>query len=299
MNSSNATALPPARRSLPGPFHGPTPTSTAETHGRVRTNERQVDGLPRWRRSSQFAQQMRSNAAPRTRTNHHTPALLPCCDGLLREGSWWAPPWWGSLDGMQGVRGSNPLSSTRHNGSAGPPLRVVCQQIVSKSLSVTARPPLALAGLLVLGLATVRLGNKPSRGHDLAKQRLTYFLQLTELRRPPPTPGIIDMTGRMATAVHSDEIIPAAQVVEQILDRVLSDWRSAQPERMRNRWVHHREAAQRALAQLERDDEIRERLGDAARSSTLARCTRGSGKVPAPCGKADTMTRPFALPRSR
>jgi hypothetical protein len=97
-----------------------------------------------------------------------------------------------------------------------------------------------------------------------AKQQLTHFLQLTELRRPPPTPGIIDMTGRMVTAAHSDEIIPEAQVVEQILDRVLGDWRSPQPERMRNRWVHHREAAQRALAQLERDDEIRERLGDAA-----------------------------------
>jgi hypothetical protein len=94
-----------------------------------------------------------------------------------------------------------------------------------------------------------------------AKHQLTHFLQLTELRRPPPTPGIVDMTGRMVTAARNDEIIPAAQVVEQILDRVLGDWRSAQPERMSNRWVHHREAAQRALAQLERDDEIRERLG--------------------------------------
>src|SRR5829696_10588412 len=45
----------------------------------------------------------RSRSAPRTHTNHHAPALLPCCDGLLREGSWWAL-WWGSLDGMQGVR---------------------------------------------------------------------------------------------------------------------------------------------------------------------------------------------------
>jgi hypothetical protein len=33
------------------------------------------------------------------------------------------------VNGMQGVRGSNPLSSTRHNASAGLPLRVVCQQI--------------------------------------------------------------------------------------------------------------------------------------------------------------------------
>jgi hypothetical protein len=39
---------------------------------------------------------------------------------------------------MQGVTGSNPLSSTRHNASAGLPLRAVCQQIVSRSLGVTA-----------------------------------------------------------------------------------------------------------------------------------------------------------------
>jgi hypothetical protein len=35
------------------------------------------------------------------------------------------------LDGMQGVRGSSPLSSTRHNASAALLLRAVCQQIVS------------------------------------------------------------------------------------------------------------------------------------------------------------------------
>jgi hypothetical protein len=42
---------------------------------------------------------------------HHSPALLRWCNALVHEGSWWAL-WWGSLDGMQGVRGSNPLSST-------------------------------------------------------------------------------------------------------------------------------------------------------------------------------------------
>jgi hypothetical protein len=58
-----------------------------------------------------FAQQMRSNSALRTPTNHHASAFLVWCNSLLRKGSWWAS-WWGSLDGMQGVRGSNPLSST-------------------------------------------------------------------------------------------------------------------------------------------------------------------------------------------
>jgi hypothetical protein len=54
---------------------------------------------------------MRSNSALRTRTKHHAPALVLRCNGLLRKGSWWAS-WRRSLDGMQGVRGSNPLSST-------------------------------------------------------------------------------------------------------------------------------------------------------------------------------------------
>ena len=49
-----------------------------------------------------------------------------------------------SINGMQGVRGSNPLSSTRHNASAGPPLRAICQQIVSRSLHVAARALCAL-----------------------------------------------------------------------------------------------------------------------------------------------------------
>ena len=36
-----------------------------------------------------------------------------------------------SINGMQGVRGSNPLSYTRHNASAGFPFRAVYQQITS------------------------------------------------------------------------------------------------------------------------------------------------------------------------
>jgi hypothetical protein len=52
-----------------------------------------------------------------------------------------------SINGMQGVRGSNPLSSTRHNASADHPLRAACQQIVSRSLQVSARTPSALTDL--------------------------------------------------------------------------------------------------------------------------------------------------------
>jgi alkanesulfonate monooxygenase SsuD/methylene tetrahydromethanopterin reductase-like flavin-dependent oxidoreductase (luciferase family) len=78
-----------------------------------------------------FAQQMRSNSALRSHASHHAPALPRLCNALLREGLWLVQGW-GSLDGMQGVRGSNPLSSTRHNAPPTHPRSVVCQQSASK-----------------------------------------------------------------------------------------------------------------------------------------------------------------------
>ena len=51
----------------------------------------------------------RSNLTVRGHTSHHAPALLLRCNALLRKALWWAL-WRGSLDGMQGVRGTNPLS---------------------------------------------------------------------------------------------------------------------------------------------------------------------------------------------
>jgi hypothetical protein len=96
-------------------------------------SECRADSSPRCAAQGHFAQQARSNSALRNHANHHAPALPLWCNALLREGSWWAG-WRGSLDGMQRVRGSNPLSSTRHNASAGHPLRPlarVCQRITT------------------------------------------------------------------------------------------------------------------------------------------------------------------------
>lgn len=59
-----------------------------------------------------------------------------------------------------------------------------------------------------------------------------------------------------------DEIIPVAHVAEQILDQVLPRWRTGLPKDGKEQWQQHREAAQRALTQLERDVEVREMLGD-------------------------------------
>jgi hypothetical protein len=43
------------------------------------------------------------------------------------------------LSDTEGVTGSNPVAPTRHNVSRDPPLSAACQQIVSRSLVVTAR----------------------------------------------------------------------------------------------------------------------------------------------------------------
>jgi hypothetical protein len=56
----------------------------------------------------------------------------------------------GSLDGMQGVRGSNPLSSTRHNASSTPALSAVCQQFASKRHWVAVRTLSASPGRLLV-----------------------------------------------------------------------------------------------------------------------------------------------------
>jgi hypothetical protein len=54
------------------------------------------------------------------------------CDARLRGGG---PA--GSWMACKGSGGSNPLNSTRHNASAGLPLRAISQQIVSRSRFVT------------------------------------------------------------------------------------------------------------------------------------------------------------------
>jgi hypothetical protein len=96
---------------------------------------------------------------------------------------------------MQGVRGSNPLSSTRHNASAGLPLKAACQQIVSRSLLVVAlelmvmvdtsglqpqRRPRDRAAAAQDGQATP--GDPAPRGREHRQRRLDLPL----LRHQPP-----------------------------------------------------------------------------------------------------------------
>ncbi|MFE5514158.1 TIGR02391 family protein [Streptomyces sp. NPDC056529] len=100
-----------------------------------------------------------------------------------------------------------------------------------------------------------------------AREELANFLNLTDLYRRPSPPGIVVVTSQRSNRGSQEEIIASAHVVEQILDRVLPEWRTSVDKTGNtriNRWSQHREAAQRADAALARDAEVRERLGDNA-----------------------------------
>ncbi|QLH27362.1 restriction endonuclease [Streptomyces sp. Rer75] len=102
---------------------------------------------------------------------------------------------------------------------------------------------------------------------DWARDQFARFLELTELYRPSDPPGTSTLRSSRANRGTQDEIVASAQVVEQILGRVLPHWRTEVPDdrnKRVNRWCQHREAVQRADVVLQRDAEIREHLGDDA-----------------------------------
>lgn len=81
--------------------------------------------------------------------------------------------------------------------------------------------------------------------------------------KPEPIPGVSRL-GDFRYPQGGAGIAPAAQIAEQILDRVLPGWRREIAEDKKGRWQQHRQAAQRAIAQLEREAELRDKLGDNA-----------------------------------
>ncbi len=103
------------------------------------------------------------------------------------------------------------------------------------------------------------------RGLDTtwALAELDKFLGQTILRYPDPVPGVADWTGRKLTSASDEDILKEAQVIEQILDRVVPDWKSMSAGDS-NRWEKHREAALRARETLLRQEEIRKNLGEDA-----------------------------------
>lgn len=100
-----------------------------------------------------------------------------------------------------------------------------------------------------------------------ALNELRQFLKLTDQvpHKNPPGVGVV-ILGTYQNGSQED-VSAQAHVVEQILDRVLPDWRretSAKEKetRSKQRWVALREWAGRAIGALEREEELAERLGD-------------------------------------
>lgn len=105
---------------------------------------------------------------------------------------------------------------------------------------------------------------------EWALEELDKFISFTELRQPSSSGGVA-FIGDFASPIGREaDIISSAQVVEQILDRVIPRWREEVQDDGKRRWVGHRQAAIRAAAQLRRQAEISERLGDNAPSFSAA-----------------------------
>lgn len=105
----------------------------------------------------------------------------------------------------------------------------------------------------------------PRVNTEWAKEQLRRFIASTAFRF---TGG-----GFGENAAPEEQIIAQAQVIEQIFDRVIPAWKDEVSKRAASydSWSGHRETAQRALAQLERDQEIKDNLGEAAPDLNAAR----------------------------
>lgn len=93
--------------------------------------------------------------------------------------------------------------------------------------------------------------------------QLNDFIRATSVTYLSSPPGSIGLHS-YKTAEPEDEIVKRAQVVEQILDRVVPGWREAIKKKDRQKWSIHYEAAVRAREALVRADEVRQNLGDDA-----------------------------------
>lgn len=97
---------------------------------------------------------------------------------------------------------------------------------------------------------------------DWALMQLNEFAAATEMRNA--SSGSF-FTNKDKTFANDSEVTRQAPVVEQILDRVIPDWRTSVPDTSaNNRWSRHREATLRARQLLLRQQELEENLGDDA-----------------------------------
>jgi uncharacterized protein (TIGR02391 family) len=97
-----------------------------------------------------------------------------------------------------------------------------------------------------------------------AIEKMKEFIGAAALTFVPDGPNTIGLW-RYKFTNPEPEVQAVAQITEQILDRVLPGWRSAEWEQPAKQpmW-RHREAAHRAIAQLEAEQELIDNLGSGA-----------------------------------
>ncbi|MBF6421097.1 TIGR02391 family protein [Nocardia farcinica] len=105
---------------------------------------------------------------------------------------------------------------------------------------------------------------------EWAIEQLDDFIKATAVTYVPSPPSSIGFHS-YKTAVSEDEIVKRAQVVEQILDRVVPTWRTDVQKKDRQKWSVHYEASIRAREELVRAEEVRENLGENAPELSAAK----------------------------
>ena len=101
---------------------------------------------------------------------------------------------------------------------------------------------------------------------DWAIKQIDAFLHLTEQIVPDMGDSGVTYLGTVQRGSET-EAAAQAHVVEQIVDRAIPSWRNEsrrEPARKKDNWDHLRNWASRAKTVLEREDELRDRLGDGA-----------------------------------
>ncbi|MGW6459108.1 TIGR02391 family protein [Streptomyces sp. NPDC055078] len=94
--------------------------------------------------------------------------------------------------------------------------------------------------------------------------KLKSFLVTASITYVPDAPNTVGFWSYRLDKPKA-EVLAATQITEQILDRVLPGWRTADwPEGKRQPYWREREAAQRAIAQLEGEQELIDNLGSGA-----------------------------------
>ncbi|MBT2511341.1 TIGR02391 family protein [Streptomyces sp. ISL-98] len=99
---------------------------------------------------------------------------------------------------------------------------------------------------------------------EWAINKLKSFLETASITYVPDAPNTVGFWNYKLDKPEA-EVQAAAQIIEQVLDRVLPAWRKEEwPEGERQPYWRHREAAHRAIAQLEAEQELIDNLGSGA-----------------------------------